>query len=178
MSDTLQLFDSKELHITAADLHQRLDAMKALAGFVPETDEHRKAAYALYKNIDRYERAVRIFQSMTADMPAEYQEYQSKKYQLAIECGGSEQPSPGGGSRVVGVQDTERFAAEVKKLNFQYKKAIAEAGQAGDHNQKLMSMRVDDVPEPHRVPYSYLPDAVTPAQRSRISFMLTEDEEE
>jgi hypothetical protein len=173
----LQLFDTnKKPKVTPNRLAERLGYLQEAACFKADTEEKIKARYALYKNISEYKRAIDIFTDMLEKMPEKLNEFNQKRYELAMKCGGTSEQLPDGSSHVTGIKDKDKFESGLIKLKLQYKDVIEESKQIMKRNEELYNTDIDDVPEPYKVNSSYFPSCVDASKLSNISFMLIDDD--
>lgn len=171
----MKLF-SKKPPVTVNVLQQRLiDMEKVASSFICETSEHRQAKRALFQNMAAYQKAIDVFSTYLTKPGKRYTEYQRKRYDLAIECGGTETQLDGERTVVTGVKDTKSFMERLQKLNLEYKKEIRENHALINEHNQMMSDQIEDLPEPVTTSYSNFPDSIPINDLRKISFMITND---
>lgn len=171
----LSIFDKPE-KITGNTISQRSEAMKAVSDFKCETEEHRKARYALFKNMDRYERAVKTIKNMLEEPSEEMKEYQKEVRELLKKHGAEEIHHPEVGSYLdpKTVDDKTAYRKAKDKLEKKHKDTIDEDEKRRERNEALGKMEIDDVPDPFTTDSDNFPNSVTPGQLASIAFMIND----
>jgi hypothetical protein len=169
----LKIF-SQQPKVTANDISIRLEKMREAAEFKCENEDHRKARYALLRNISKYEAAFKVLQNMIKEESEKFQEFRKEKITLMKEFGAERRVHPQMGEYFDqnSIKDIESFSWRLTNLEEKFKDAIQAEEDRKKENRELGQMEIEDLPEPYRTSSENFPNAVTPKQLSTIAFML------
>jgi len=173
----MKLFEKKG-KVTINIIQKRLADMEQVAKeFICEEESHRQAKQALFHNMSMYQGAIDAFVSWLNKPGQRFAEYQRRKYELAIACGGRETQLSNNATSVTDVKDVDQFFTELQKLNLEYSEEIREAEKIKNENEQLMNDEIEDLPEPKLTSYNNFPDSVPVNDLRKISFMIKEIDE-
>lgn len=175
---TLKIF-SKTPSITANDITVRLENMRNVADFKCEEDSHRKARYAMYKNIAKYEDAFKVLQQLVAPESEDLKKFKKEKFKLLKDHNADRKMHPELGEYLdpASVDDPVEFQRKLRELESTYQQTLEAEEQRQEENQRLGTMEIEDVPTPFKTSSENFPNSVTPRQLSKIAFMLEDDDE-
>ena len=144
--------------------------MEAVSNFECETDKHRKARYAVFKNLSKYRRAVEVAEDALEKPSEKMQEYWREKTAIAKRCGGVQ--TSNGEIPLNTIKDIDEYNRETQKLDMKYADELTKNQKKMDNNQKMGLLEVEDTPDPFYADYDWFPDSVSAKKLTGIEFML------